>query len=132
MQYAIETLAVTILTKYLGSYVNGLQRENLNVSIGSGDVVLENLELKKEALDDLELPITVRGGKCSLICTIPVRGCVHIYIVYMLLWFIGYMGKLRLKIPWKSLKTEPAVISIERVFLLASPKLHTEVRRIFL
>lgn len=62
MQYAVESLAVSILSKYLGTYVKGLLRENLNLSLSSGDVTLENLELRREALDDLELPITVRGG----------------------------------------------------------------------
>ena len=58
----LEGLAATLLSRYLGKYLDGLQRENLNVSLGAGDLVLENLQLKKEALDDLELPIQVCGG----------------------------------------------------------------------
>jgi hypothetical protein len=30
--------------------------------LGSGNAVLENLALKKEALDEFDLPITVKGG----------------------------------------------------------------------
>ena len=33
---------------------------------------------------------------------------------------------MRLKIPWKRLKSEPAVINIERLFLLAAPKSEKE------
>ena len=59
----LEGVVASILTKYLGKYVDGLQRENLNVSLGEGDVVLENLTLRTDALEDLELPIVVRSGK---------------------------------------------------------------------
>ena len=59
----LEGVAASILSRYLGKYIDGLQKENLNVSLGAGDLVLENLKLKKEALDDLELPIQVCGGK---------------------------------------------------------------------
>jgi VPS13-like, N-terminal len=55
-----------VLSKYLGAYVNGLQRENLQFSLSHGNVVLENLELKKEALDELDLPITVKEGSVLL------------------------------------------------------------------
>jgi hypothetical protein len=58
----LEGLAATILSRYLGSYIDGLQRENLSIGIGSGDVVLENLQLKRDALDDLDLPVIVKSG----------------------------------------------------------------------
>ena len=47
---------------YLGAYVQGLQSENLSIGLGSGDLVLENLELRKNALEELDLPITVKEG----------------------------------------------------------------------
>ena len=95
----LESIVAKLLSKYLGKYVDGLQRENLNVSLGAGDVILENLELKSDALDELDLPVTVRGGS---------------------------LGKLRLKIPWKNLKSQPAVINIERLFILVGPKVQSE------
>ena len=36
------------------------------------------------------------------------------------------MGTLRLKIPWKKLKSEPAVISLEDLFILVSPRSTTD------
>ena len=61
----LESLASTVLTRYLGEYVDGLQPENLKLHLGTGNVVLENLELKREALDRLELPINVKKGEKS-------------------------------------------------------------------
>lgn len=58
----LETLAATILTRYIGDYVTGFSKENVKFSIAQGSAVLENLELKKEALDKLDLPIKVKKG----------------------------------------------------------------------
>lgn len=54
--------------------------------------------MRKEALDKLKLPIEV---------------------------FEGYLGELNLKINWAALKTQPVVIEISDMFVLAGPK--TEV-----
>jgi vacuolar protein sorting-associated protein 13A/C len=50
------------LNKYLGSYVNGLDAESLKISVWKGDVELRNLSLKPEALQNLDLPVTVKAG----------------------------------------------------------------------
>lgn len=50
------------LQRYLGKYLNGLDAESLRISVWKGDVELRNLTLKPEALQDLELPITVKAG----------------------------------------------------------------------
>ena len=50
------------LNKYLGAYVYGVDAQSLKVSVFKGDVVLENLQLKPEALADLNLPVVVRSG----------------------------------------------------------------------
>ena len=53
------TLALALsLTRYL----EGLESESLKISVWKGDVQLNNLQLKPEALQDLDLPITVKGG----------------------------------------------------------------------
>lgn len=97
----LEGVVASLLTKYLGQYIDGLSKENLNMSLGSGELELEDLHLKPEALDQLELPIRVHAGA---------------------------LGKLSLSIPWKQLKSKPAIIRLERVFLLAGPKIPKEVR----
>ena len=59
---AILGLAASILSTYLGNWVEGLERENLEIGITSGHVVVENLKLKRGALDDLQLPVIVKSG----------------------------------------------------------------------
>jgi vacuolar protein sorting-associated protein 13A/C len=58
----IEGLVTALLSRFLGDFVNGLEKENLRIGILSGDVTLENLELKKEALQNFDLPITIKTG----------------------------------------------------------------------
>lgn len=50
------------LNKYLGNYVYGLDPQSLKISVFKGDVQLNNLHLKPEALNALNLPITVKAG----------------------------------------------------------------------
>jgi len=35
---------------------------------------------------------------------------------------LGYLGSLKLKIPWKKLKTEPVIIEITDIYALVLPK----------
>jgi vacuolar protein sorting-associated protein 13A/C len=58
----IEGLVAALLSRFLGDFVKGLEKENLRIGILSGDVTLENLELKKEALQNFDLPITIKSG----------------------------------------------------------------------
>jgi hypothetical protein len=57
-----EAQVLGLLERYLGKYVYGLDAESLRISVWRGDVELSNLRLKPEALDDLNLPITVKSG----------------------------------------------------------------------
>ena len=90
----LESIVAGILSKYLGDFIVGLESENLSLNISGGHVVLENLQIKKECLAELELPITVKEG---------------------------FLGKFSLEIPWSSLGSKPAVAVIEKVYLLIGP-----------
>ncbi|CAG8450182.1 1456_t:CDS:10 [Cetraspora pellucida] len=94
----LESLATTVLNRFLGDYVSNLEG-NLNIAIWKGDVVLRDLQLKKEALDKFNLPIDVLEG---------------------------YLGELTLNIPWSNLKNKPVKVVINDVFLLAVPKAESE------
>lgn len=91
----LEGLVSTLLNRFLGMYVKNFNPQQLNVGIWNGDVKLRNLELRREALDQLHLPVNVVEG---------------------------YLGSLTMSIPWTNLRGKPVKISIEDVFLLAAPK----------
>ncbi|XP_065940396.1 intermembrane lipid transfer protein VPS13A isoform X3 [Magallana gigas] len=89
-----ESLVADLINKYLGDFVENLDRSQLKIGIWGGDVVLQNLDLKESALDDLDLPVKIKAG---------------------------HIGKLTLKIPWKNLYTESVVASIDGLYALAVP-----------
>ncbi len=91
----LEGLVANLLNRFLGMYVKNFDPKQLNVGIWSGDVKLRNLELRREALDQLRLPINVVEGR---------------------------IGELTLSIPWSNLRGKPVKVNIEDVFLLAAPK----------
>ncbi len=85
----------TLLNRFLGMYVRNFDPKQLNVGIWSGEVTLRDLELRREALDQLKLPINVVAG---------------------------HLGVLTLSIPWSNLKGKPVKVFIEDVYLVAAPK----------
>ncbi|KOS20149.1 Vacuolar protein sorting-associated protein 13 [Escovopsis weberi] len=95
----LEGLAAGLLNRFLGMYVKNFDPTQLKVGIWSGDVKLRNLELRREALDQLKLPINVVEG---------------------------HLGELTLIIPWSNIRGAPVRIIIEDVYLLASPKEEAE------
>eukprot|EP01094_Clydonella_sp_ATCC50884_P020473 TRINITY_DN4260_c0_g2_i1.p1 TRINITY_DN4260_c0_g2~~TRINITY_DN4260_c0_g2_i1.p1 ORF type:complete len:3475 (-),score=1195.12 TRINITY_DN4260_c0_g2_i1:66-10490(-) len=94
-----ENIVASILSKYLGDYVEGLESKNLSLGIMGGKVKLENLRLKKEALADLEVPVVVKDG---------------------------VLGSLELDIPWSSLGSKPAIARVSNVFLICGPSKPSE------
>lgn len=91
----LEGLVANLLNRFLGIYVKNFDAKQLNIGIWSGDVKLRNLELRREALDQLRLPLNVVEG---------------------------HLGQLTLSIPWSNLRGKPVKVDIEDVFLLAAPK----------
>ncbi|KAJ2952086.1 hypothetical protein O0L34_g4356 [Tuta absoluta] len=89
-----ESIVVDVLNKFLGDYVENLNRSQLKLGIWGGDVVLENLVLKQNALEELNIPVQT---------------------VY------GHLGKLTLKIPWKNLYGASVEAQVERLFLVVNP-----------
>lgn len=95
----LEGLVAGLLNRFLGMYVKNFDPTQLKVGIWSGDVKLRDLELRREALDQLKLPINV---------------------------IEGHLGQLTIIIPWSNLGGAPVKVFIEDVFLLASPREEAE------
>jgi VPS13, central RBG modules/Vacuolar-sorting-associated 13 protein, DH-like domain/VPS13-like, N-terminal/Vacuolar-sorting associated protein 13, adaptor binding domain/Vacuolar sorting-associated protein 13, extended-chorein/C2 domain/ATG2/VPS13, C terminal domain len=90
-----EGLVSGLLTTYLGEFVEGVTKDDLNISIFSGIVQLDNLEVKTAALDFLELPFAVKRG---------------------------FIGKIDIRLSWHKLTSQPVHVTIDRVFIIAGPK----------
>ncbi|GFR72195.1 vacuolar protein sorting-associated protein 13D-like [Elysia marginata] len=90
----LEGLAAWVLNTYVGEYVENLNTAQLSIALLQGAVELENLPLKKDALKSLDIPIEVKSG---------------------------FIGKITLQIPLRRLRSEPWVISIEKLYLVAGP-----------
>ncbi|KAG1695557.1 Vacuolar protein sorting-associated protein 13 [Nymphon striatum] len=89
-----ESLVVDLLNRFIGDYVENLDRSQLKIGIWGGDIVLKNLEVKQSALDDLDLPVKIISG---------------------------HLGNLTLKIPWKNLYSAPVVASIDGLYVVVIP-----------
>ncbi|XP_044753631.1 vacuolar protein sorting-associated protein 13D [Coccinella septempunctata] len=89
----LEGLAAWILNTYLGKYID-LNTDQLSIALLSGKVELENLPLKKDALRHLGLPVEIKTG---------------------------FIGKIKLQIPVRQIRSAPWVIAIEQLYLVASP-----------
>ncbi|KAK7492083.1 hypothetical protein BaRGS_00016747 [Batillaria attramentaria] len=89
-----ESLVASLLNKYIGKYVTNIDSSNLSVSVFNGDVELSDLQLRPEALAELNLPIEVKAG---------------------------YVGHLKLDIPWTNLFSADIDVAIENVYILAGP-----------
>lgn len=84
----------SVLNKVLGDWIENLNSENLNLSVFSGNILLENLTLKVSAFDNLGLPFR---------------------LIY------GYVGKISASIPWTSLSKSPLRIQISNIHICLSP-----------
>lgn len=125
-----ESTLSSVLNKFLGDFVENLDGKQLSLGIWGGiffqhffpnkilifrflgDVELRNLIIKPSALDDLDLPIQI------------VYGSIGKYIIKLLFSvpiFKLVLGKLLLKIPWKSLYSSPWVIEVDDILVLTVP-----------
>eukprot|EP01060_Flectonema_neradi_P011633 TRINITY_DN18682_c0_g1_i1.p1 TRINITY_DN18682_c0_g1~~TRINITY_DN18682_c0_g1_i1.p1 ORF type:complete len:3952 (+),score=753.39 TRINITY_DN18682_c0_g1_i1:41-11896(+) len=90
----LERWVASIFSTYLGRYVKNLDQHGLQISMWSGEVVLNDMELSPEALDELDLPIIIDKG---------------------------IIGKLRIEIPWKNFYSKTCKIEVSDVKLVVLP-----------
>ncbi|XP_069574520.1 intermembrane lipid transfer protein VPS13C isoform X1 [Brachyistius frenatus] len=89
-----ESMVSDLLNRFIGDYVENLDKSQLKIGIWGGNVVLENLKVKENALSEFNVPFKVKAGQ---------------------------IGKLTLKIPWKNLYNDAVVATLEGLYLLVVP-----------
>ena len=89
----LETAVADVLQKVLGAFVRDINAERLQMNLWSGEVQLDELELRAEALNALELPAHILSG---------------------------VLGSLRIKVPWRNLGKDKMSVQVDRIFLVAS------------
>nr|XP_048724050.1 intermembrane lipid transfer protein VPS13C isoform X3 [Caretta caretta] len=90
----LESVVADLLNRFLGDYVENLNKSQLKLGIWGGNVALDNLQIKENALSELDVPFKVK---------------------------VGQIDKLTLKIPWKNLYGEAVVATLEGLYLLIVP-----------
>eukprot|EP00041_Stephanoeca_diplocostata_P038677 m.1541609 g.1541609 ORF g.1541609 m.1541609 type:complete len:4012 (+) comp25251_c0_seq2:253-12288(+) len=89
-----EGLVTWALAKYLGKYIENFDKSKLSINVYKGDVELQDLILRSSALEDIDMPVTVKWGK---------------------------LGLLSLRVSWKSLLSKPITVVIDEVYIVAVP-----------
>jgi N-terminal region of Chorein or VPS13/Vacuolar sorting-associated protein 13, N-terminal len=82
------------LARSLGEYVEHIDEDSIGVGLWSGDLLLQSLDLRRDALRNFQLPVILHSG---------VVGC------------------LRLKIPWKSFGSGGVTLRVADVTLVLEP-----------
>ncbi|XP_012972861.1 vacuolar protein sorting-associated protein 13C isoform X3 [Mesocricetus auratus] len=90
----LESVVADLLNRFLGDYVENLNKSQLKLGIWGGNVALDNLQITENALSELDVPFKVKAGQ---------------------------IDKLTLKIPWKNLYGEAVVATLEGLYLLVVP-----------
>jgi len=89
-----ELLLERVLLNVVGPYIQGIDRQNLQLGVWSGNVTVHNVSIKPEVLRNLELPFKLKFSS---------------------------VGKLTALIPWSNLGSKPVEILLEDVILIIDP-----------
>ncbi|EFA80196.1 vacuolar protein sorting-associated protein 13 family protein [Heterostelium album PN500] len=88
-----EGVVAEVIDRFLGSFLQEITKKQLKIGLFNGNAVLKNIEVKPEAFHAFDLPVGVNRG---------------------------VVGRLIIKVPWKSLKSESVVIHLQDIYILAS------------
>jgi hypothetical protein len=91
----VASIAQKVLGSVLGKYIDGFDKNNINVGILSGAFQIENVALKKEISNMFNLPFNLK---------------------------FNHIGKIKAKIPWRNLSNSPVEVELEDIMVIAEPK----------
>jgi vacuolar protein sorting-associated protein 13A/C len=92
----VASIAQKVLGSVLGKYIDGFDKNNINVGILSGAFQIENVALKKEISNMFNLPFNLK---------------------------FNHIGKIKAKIPWRNLSNSPVEVELEDIMVIAEPSL---------
>lgn len=87
----ISSIVAKILNRTLNSFIDDLKSDQLNVSLFSGTVNLENVSIKRTILDNFPMPYRLEYGS---------------------------IGKIYVEIPIRNIGSSPVKVEISNVFAL--------------
>lgn len=90
-----EKILEKIIISYFGKYINGIDKNNVHLGVFKGNVKIENVSLKPEVMDLLDLPIDI---------------------------VFSNIGRMTLNIPWSKLSSSPVPITLEDIYLVIGPR----------
>jgi hypothetical protein len=93
--------------------------------VAAGEVQLSNLRLKREVLNNLSLPVHIKAGSFSAsMHTLSGHPfCLFSVFCDLILSFdLGYIGKIRIVVPWQHLRSRQVEAHIDQIFLVVGPK----------
>lgn len=88
-----EGILESILNKILGQYIQDLNKQDLNISVWSGDLKLQNVKLRPDIFKQYKIPLE---------------------LVY------GQIGNLKISVPWQNIGSKPVDVLIENVYIVVS------------
>ena len=86
-----EALLESLLSRILGQYITGLNRNDLSVSMWSGDVRLHNVKLRNDIFQQFKLPLDL---------------------------VFGQIGELQVSLPWSSIGSKPVDVLVGDMFIV--------------
>lgn len=92
-----EGYVASLLNKYLGEFIEGIDQEQLRIGVWGGNVKLQNLQVRPSCLDFLHLPVDLKFGS---------------------------VGTLSLKANWRHLGSEPVQIVLDKIYLCIHPRVN--------
>ena len=59
----LQKILEKVLDNHFGRFLNGLDKNNIKLGIWSGNIDIQNVSLKPEAIEMLQLPIKLKHSK---------------------------------------------------------------------
>ena len=63
----LEKFVSKMLNKYLSDYIENLDPDQLDITLRSGEIKLENLKIKPSVFDSMPVPFSLSFGEIGLI-----------------------------------------------------------------